>query len=71
MVGSTEGYRDRRRCSRDTYPEPYITKYTSIRRLADGVFAAVSGWGAAGDESLPVSAVMFETKCVMIFVEMC
>jgi len=26
------GYRESRRCSRDTYPESYITKYTSIRR---------------------------------------
>ena len=25
-----EGYRKSRRCSRDTYPESYITKYTSI-----------------------------------------
>ena len=39
MVGSTiffrEGYRKRRRCSRDTYPESYITKYTSKRRSAN------------------------------------
>ena len=27
-----EGYRESGRCSRDTYPEPCITKYTSIRR---------------------------------------
>ena len=27
-----EVYRESRRCSRDTYPESYITKYTSIRR---------------------------------------
>ena len=27
-----KGYRESRRCSRDTYPESYITKYTSIRR---------------------------------------
>ena len=27
-----EGYDESRRCSRDTYPESYITKYTSIRR---------------------------------------
>ena len=27
-----EGYHERRRCSRDNYPESYITKYTSIRR---------------------------------------
>ena len=26
------GHRESRRCSRDTYPESYITKYTSIRR---------------------------------------
>ena len=28
-----EGCRESTRCSRDTYPESYITKYTSIRRL--------------------------------------
>jgi len=28
-----EGYHESRRCSRDTYPESDITKYTSIRRL--------------------------------------
>jgi len=35
LVGSTdwEGYHESRRCSRDTYPESYITKYTSIRCL--------------------------------------
>jgi len=27
-----EGCRESRRCSRDTYPESYITKYTSIRK---------------------------------------
>jgi len=27
-----EGYHESKRCSRDTYPESYITKYTSIRR---------------------------------------
>jgi len=28
-------YHESRRCSRDTYPESYITKYTSIQRLRD------------------------------------
>ena len=28
-----EGYHESRRCSRDTYPESYITKHTSIRRI--------------------------------------
>ena len=35
LVGSTdfhwEGYRESGRCSRDTCPESYITKYTSTR----------------------------------------
>jgi len=31
-VAGWEGYRESRRCSRDTYPESYITKYTGIRR---------------------------------------
>ena len=26
-----EGFHESRRCSRDTYPESHITKYTSIR----------------------------------------
>jgi len=30
--GLWEGYHESRRCSRNTYPESYITKYTSIRR---------------------------------------
>ena len=29
LVGSTDG--ESKRCSRDTYPESYITKYTSLR----------------------------------------
>jgi len=36
-----EGCREGRRCSRDTYPESYITKYTSIRKLG----FRVSGFG--------------------------
>jgi len=32
VCDSEEGYRESRRCSRDTYPESNITKYTSIRR---------------------------------------
>ena len=28
----SEGFRQSMRCSRDTYPESYITEYTSIRR---------------------------------------
>ena len=32
VVGSTEGCRESRRCLRDTYPESYFTRYTSIRR---------------------------------------
>ena len=28
-----EGYHESKRCSRDTYPESYITKYTNIRRV--------------------------------------
>jgi hypothetical protein len=27
-----EGYHESRRCSRDTYPDSYITKDTSIRK---------------------------------------
>jgi len=32
-VTEADGCRESRRCSRDTYPESYITKYTRIRRL--------------------------------------
>ena len=31
LNGFWEGYHESRRCSRDTYPESYITKYTSIQ----------------------------------------
>ena len=31
--GALGGYHESRRCSKDTYPESYITKYTSIRRI--------------------------------------
>ena len=28
-----EGYHESKRCSRDTYPESYLTNFTSVRRL--------------------------------------
>ena len=34
-----EGCRESRRCSRDTYPESYVTKYTSILRVTVGMVA--------------------------------
>ena len=37
-----EGYRESRRCSRDTYPESYITEYTSIRGIL-GVVVTEAG----------------------------
>jgi hypothetical protein len=46
LVGSTdtwEGFRESRRCSRDTYPESYITKYTQhTKRKYFKVFAIAS-----------------------------
>ena len=30
--GCLEGYHESRRCSRDTFPESYITKYENIQR---------------------------------------
>ena len=33
VSGGWEGYRESRKCSRETYPESYITKYTSIRKF--------------------------------------
>ena len=38
-----EGYHESRRCSRDTHPESYITKYDSIRRERGGVKAEGGG----------------------------
>jgi hypothetical protein len=43
-----EGYHERRRCSRDTYPESYITQYTSIRRLFIKGSTCVEGVGHEG-----------------------
>jgi len=37
-----EGCRESRRCSRDTYPDSYITKYTSIRRVNPNVYSIES-----------------------------
>ena len=37
-----EGCRESRKCSRDTYPKSYITKYASIRRKRGEVFETVS-----------------------------
>jgi len=42
--GLWEGYHESRRCSRDTNPESYITKCTSIRRLAHSTHTADYGW---------------------------
>ena len=39
-----EGYRESRRCSRDTYPESYITKYTSVRRIHDVCYVVSARW---------------------------
>ena len=42
MIGSGllwEGFRESRRCSRDTYPESYITEYTSVYEDKHGVGA--------------------------------
>ena len=44
-----EGCRENRRCSRDTYPELYVTKNASIRRLEsglEGVGCRVQGFGS-------------------------
>ena len=32
LVGSLGGHHESRGCSQDTYPEPFITKYTSVQR---------------------------------------
>ena len=36
-----EGYHESRRCSRDTYPESHITKYTSIQVLHTWILLAI------------------------------
>ena len=41
-----EGYRESRRCSRDTYPESYITKNSILQRLKD-----LDREGSAGGDS--------------------
>ena len=52
-VGSTvwEGYRESRRCSRDTYPESYITKYASKRKQRD-VFAPSNSQSVPENEKM-------------------
>jgi len=47
-----EGCRESKRGSMDTYPESYITKYTSIRRKHDQRFWGLRGrWGCLGSSS--------------------
>jgi len=51
-----EGYRESRRCSRETYPESLITKNTSIRILlmvvvAGGRFSLRSNLGNLGSQA--------------------
>jgi len=61
-----EGCRESRTCSRDTYPESYITKYTSIRRkscrenyytvhLVRSTWHATSGWGLVNEDFIRTS----------------
>jgi len=52
LVCSTE-YHESRRCSRETYPESYTTKYTSIRRLFSSRSAAAWLWGEGEVDSPP------------------
>jgi len=42
-----EGYRESRRCSRDTYPESYITKYTTYTKIK--LFPLGAEGGGAGE----------------------
>ena len=48
---SSEGCRESKRCSRDSYPESYITKYTSIRR-STLLWRSVSQYGVAYGSAL-------------------
>ena len=43
-----EGYHESRRCSRDIYPESYITKYSSIRRSDPMVYPNEAVGGVFG-----------------------
>ena len=55
FVAGQEGCRKSRRYSRDTYPESYITKYTSIRRVARGRCLKIESEVA----DVPFAAVVF------------
>jgi len=57
-----EGCRESRRCSRDTHPESYITKYTSIRKnfaLSLGRYTAVERIGHIQDSQGHTLALAF------------
>ena len=59
LVGSTdfwEGFRESRRCSRDTYPESFITEYTLVyedKPRTQDAAEAKKAWGAERTEGLP------------------
>ena len=48
LNGLWEGYHESRRCSGDTYPESYITKYPSIRRQSFEPLPTVTSWLVVG-----------------------
>jgi len=66
-----EGCRESRRYSRDTYPESYITKYTSIRRQKktdrQGVVAYHASWRArraCRSQTSPRSCLRLMDSCI-------
>jgi len=63
-VWVVEGCREIRRCSRDTYPGSYITKYTSIRDIQQvyGVYNYTDVHSADTEEETEVSRGQFRVE---------
>jgi len=68
LIDSGLGCRESRRCSRDTCPESYITKYTSIRRQNWRAWQGLRSTRTAHVAPLPRSNCLQREGCVPICV---
>jgi hypothetical protein len=61
-----KGSRESRRCSRDTYPETYITTYTSIKKKDGPTSDQLAGNKQSTESHISRLAVFFDTMYFLI-----
>ena len=64
-----EGFRESRRCSRDTYPESYITKYTCIRRYHTFSLPTIHRCVSASTDRLDINVYVAPIGCTSCIVK--